>query len=131
MHKGSCLCGTIEYEVNGPLGPVIYCHCSRCRKANGTTFATNSPIATANFRVTKGEESLRAFSTPSGVHRVFCSNCGSPIISKRDAMPDVVRLRLGTLDTPLDAGPTAHIFAASKADWFDIRDGLPQFPEKQ
>lgn len=130
MQKGSCLCGAINYEVDGDLGPIIYCHCSRCRKANGTTFATNSPITAANFRITKGEESLRDFSTANGTHRMFCANCGSPIISKRDALPDVVRLRIGTLDTPPQAKPTAHFFVGSKAEWFDIHDGLPQFPER-
>jgi hypothetical protein len=45
-------------------------------------------------------------------------------------MPDVVRLRIGTLDTPFEARPTAHIFAASKAEWFDIHDDLPQFAER-
>jgi hypothetical protein len=130
MYKGSCLCGAIEYEVTGPLGPIIYCHCSRCRKVNGTAFATNTPIATKDFHITKGQDALRSYSTPEGVHRVFCSLCGSPIISKRDVMPDVVRLRIGTLDTPFEARPTAHIFAASKAEWFDIHDDLPQFAER-
>jgi hypothetical protein len=51
------------------------------------------------------------------------------IISRRDAMPDVVRLPLGTLDTPL-APPTAHYFVASKAEWYEIHDDLPQFAER-
>jgi hypothetical protein len=31
--RGSCLCGGIRYEVDGPLGMVVHCHCSMCRKA--------------------------------------------------------------------------------------------------
>jgi hypothetical protein len=60
---------------------------------------------------------------------MFCAHCGSPIISRRDSFPDVVRLRLGTLDTPVTA-PSAHIFVASKAAWWEIRDQLPQHPER-
>jgi hypothetical protein len=26
-------------------------------------------------------------------------------------------------------GPTAHIFTGSKANWFEITDRLPQYPE--
>jgi hypothetical protein len=130
MYKGSCLCGAIAYEITGEIGPIIYCHCTRCRKANGSAFATNAPVAAADFHITRGDESLRSFSTPSGVHRVFCSLCGSPIISKRDAAPDVVRVRIGTLDTLLDARPTSHIYARSKAEWFDIHDVLPQAAER-
>ena len=131
MHKGSCLCGTVKYEVRGEfVGPVIYCHCSLCRKATATAFATNAPVAASDFVVTEGESALKAFASSPGVQRLFCSNCGSPIISRRDAMPDVVRLRLGTLDTPLPAPPTAHYFVGSKAEWYEIHDELPQHVQR-
>lgn len=71
---------------------------------------------------------MKAFSV-NGVHRVFCRECGSPIISRRDAMPDFVRVRLGTVDSPLAQSPSAHIYVGSKADWFEIHDELPQHPE--
>ncbi len=127
MYKGSCLCGTVKYEIRGEIGAVILCHCSRCRKANGSAFASNAPLSAKDFVVVAGEGALKSFDSSPGVHRVFCGNCGSPIISRRDAMPYVVRLRLGTLDTPLEHGPTGHYYVASKADWFDIHDELPQF----
>ena len=47
MLKGSCLCGKVRYQVSGPLGPMIYCHCSQCRKASGSTFTTNASVAVA------------------------------------------------------------------------------------
>lgn len=28
--SGACLCGSVKYEVNGPLRGVIYCHCEQC-----------------------------------------------------------------------------------------------------
>ena len=130
MHKGSCLCGTVKYEVRGKLGGAIYCHCSLCRKATATAFATNAAVAASDFVVIEGESALKAYDSSPGVHRLFCSNCGSPIFSRRDAMPDVVRLRLGTLDTPLPAPPTAHYFVASKAEWHEIHDALPQFAQR-
>lgn len=126
-HRGSCLCGTVQYEVRGKIGAAIYCHCSICRKANATAFATNASVSAGDFVVVAGESTLKAFESSPGVHRVFCSHCGSPIFSRRDAMPDVVRLRVGTLDTPMPAPPTAHYFVASKAAWYEIHDDLPQF----
>ena len=130
MYKGSCLCGSVRYEVQGKLGTAVYCHCSRCRKASGSAFASNAVVDASAFKVVQGDESLKVFSTAEGVHRVFCSVCGSPIISRRDAFPGVLRLRLGTLDTPIEERPEAHIFVASKADWHDIHDSLPQHPER-
>ena len=126
MLSGSCLCGAVRYEVRGELGESIFCHCSRCRKASGSAFASNAAVSVQDFAFTQGEAKLNTFSTADGVHRLFCSQCGSPIITRRDAFPASVRLRLGTLDTPLATGPQMHIFVASKADWYTILDQLPQ-----
>jgi hypothetical protein len=38
------------------------------------------------------------------VHRIFCRNCGSPLVSRRPGPPEVIRVRIGTLDTYL--GPS-------------------------
>ncbi|MDD2816692.1 MAG: GFA family protein [Thiotrichaceae bacterium] len=129
-HYGSCLCSAVEYEVTGPLAPVILCHCSLCRKATGSAFAAISPIAAADFHITKGEEFLRSYSMEGGVQRIFCSQCGSPIISKRDSTPNIVRLRIGSLNTPLDVPISAHAFVGSKAAWYDINDEIPQYEER-
>jgi len=130
MNKGSCLCGAVEYEINGSLGPIVYCHCSRCRKANGSAFSAVSPVASADFHIVKGQESLRSYSNDAGVHRMFCGNCGSPIVSKRESMPELVRVRIGSLDTPLAAKVSSHIFFGSKAEWYEILDGMPQHDER-
>ena len=130
MHTGSCLCGNVKYEIRGEFQAAVYCHCSRCRKASGSAFASNAVVATKDFVVVAGKESLKTFSTPAGVHRQFCSNCGSPIISYRDSVPELVRVRMGTIDTPLARGAEAHIFVGSKAAWFEILDDLPQHVER-
>ena len=45
------------------------------------------------------------------------------------ASRDVLRIRLGSLDTPFGKQPRAHTFVSDKASWDPIADGLPQFPE--
>ena len=130
LHRGSCLCGGIRYEVAGELGPVTWCHCSRCRKGNGTAFLTVSSIDAAAFRIVQGADLVSEYETSPGVFRSFCKRCGSPLVGWRNTMPGVLRLRLGTLDTPYDGKPAQHIFTAYKADWFDIHDDAPQFAER-
>ena len=34
--RGSCICGEVAFEVEGPFDLFLNCHCSRCRKATGT-----------------------------------------------------------------------------------------------
>ena len=48
----------------------------------------------------------------------------------RPAQPDALRLRIGSLDTPIDSKPSIHIFTGSMAEWDEIRDDLPQYPER-
>ncbi|MFT5696287.1 MAG: hypothetical protein ACI9QQ_002267, partial [Myxococcota bacterium] len=42
MIRGSCLCGSVRYEISGKLSPIQYCHAQRCRKASGAAFATEA-----------------------------------------------------------------------------------------
>ncbi len=130
MHSGSCLCGGVRYEVRGELGSIVLCHCRKCRKATGSAFNAVAPVARKDLHLLAGQDALAEFESSPGVHRVFCGRCGSPLYSRRDAMPDMLRLRLGTLDTPVEGKPSRHIFTAHKAEWFDILDGAQQFPEQ-
>ena len=54
VYQGSCLCQGIRYEIKGDIGDIIQCHCQRCRKANGTAFATNAPVKSTDFKITQG-----------------------------------------------------------------------------
>ena len=129
-YTGSCLCGAVHYELNGAIGEIVQCHCSKCRKANGTAYATNAPIAKADFKLTAGEDVLKRYASSVGTQRYFCGNCGSPIISIKADTPDFYRLRIGTLDTKIAQSPVCHIFTASKAEWEQITDDLPQYTER-
>jgi hypothetical protein len=130
VHSGSCLCGAVRYEVNGEIDSLYLCHCQRCRKAHGSAFAAVAPVKATDFCLIAGKESLGDYFSPSGLHRMFCKECGSPLFSRRDSVPDLVRIRVGSLDTPFSTKPSTHIFVASKADWFDIHDNAPQFAER-
>jgi len=127
--KGSCLCGNIKYEYSGILGPVALCHCAQCRKSSGTGFAANSQVDKSCFNIVAGENFIKEFESSSGKYRAFCRNCGSPIYSRRDSIPDKIRIRLGTLDSEIDEKPSFHIFVSSKAHWDTISDDLPKYPE--
>lgn len=123
---GGCLCGAVRYELRGPLGPIVMCHCGQCRKAQGGAFAVNAPVAREDFRLLAGEAELKGYESSPGKWRSFCGRCGSPIHSRRDDRPEVLRLRLGSLDGTPPGRPAAHIHVASKAGWWRIDDALPR-----
>ena len=129
MHRGSCLCGSIRYEVAGELGDFGYCHCTSCRKASGSAHAANSPVARRSFRLIRGDDVIREYESSPGKFRSFCSKCGSPIFAYLARSSDVIRIRLGSLDTSFDGRPKAHTFLGDKAEWEPILDDLPRFEE--
>lgn len=129
MHQGSCLCGEVRYRLNAEITELACCHCQQCRKAQGTAFATNAPVDEAEFEFVSGKTVIREFESTPGKFRAFCGNCGSPIYSRRVDLPGILRIRIGGLDTPLAHRPDYHIFAAHKAEWYEICDARPQYPE--
>lgn len=129
MYLGSCLCGGIGYAIDGELGDFGYCHCRSCRKASGSAFGANASADRASFRLLHGGELLREFQSSPGKVRAFCGNCGSPLYAYLETKRDILRIRLGTLDTPFTKQPTAHAFVSDKAPWEPISDALPQFAE--
>ena len=127
MVAGSCLCGGVTFRLNGSIGPIVYCHCRQCQKAQGTAFATTAPVRAEYVEFLSGRELIREYESSPGKYRAFCSVCGSPIYSRRPADPGTYRIRLGTLDGDPARRPVAHVWTSSKASWFEITDALPQF----
>ena len=129
MITGQCLCGGIRFTVDGELAPIQICYCKQCQRAQGTALATNIPVAVSAFRLLQGERLIQSFESSPGKQRCFCGHCGSPLYSKRDSLPDVLRIRAGLLDGGLTTQPSAHFYTGDKPNWWTIRDDLPQYAE--
>ena len=125
-YTGSCLCGEVRFELTSELGPIEVCYCQMCRKASGGPLATNAPIAAAAFHLRAGSDLLAGYESSPGERRFFCTRCGSPIYSQRVDKPDVLRVRVGTINEPLNVRPAASYYTASKCNWWEIRDTLPR-----
>ena len=123
---GRCLCGAVRFAIRGQLGPVIYCHCSQCRRASGSAFAANAPVRARYLEFESGRDVLREYESSPGKFRAFCSRCGSPIYSRLASDPESFRIRLGTLDGDPGRRPLSHFWVGSKAVWHEITDALPQ-----
>ncbi len=127
MHKGSCLCGAIKFEIHGKIHDIVCCHCSLCRKAQGSAFATNANVDADAFRFVRGETEMTRYESAPGEYKCFCKHCGSPVMKVADNRPGIVRIRLGLIESDISERPGAHIFVGSKANWETICDDLPQY----
>ena len=121
--------GQLRYQIDGELGDFGHCHCRSCQKASGSAYAANAPADRAAFRLISGAGELREFESSPGKVRVFCGHCGAPLYAYLRASVDVLRIRLGTLDTPLARQPKAHTWVSQMASWEVIEPILPRYPE--
>ena len=127
MYTGGCLCNAVRFEIHGPIHNIVYCHCSQCRKAQGSAFAANGIVMSEDFLIVSGADSLAGYESSPGQTKFFCKICGSPIISRSERRPQQVRVRLGTIESDIAERPMAHIFVTSKANWEEIAGDLPQY----
>ena len=129
MLHGSCACGRVRYELDGELrGPLGHCHCWQCRKHSGASFGTTAAVMAEEFSVVAGEGLLSSWESSPGIDRCFASCCGSPLFKRIAALPQVMGLRLGSLDSDPGRMVEEHIFVDSKVPWVEICDALPQKP---
>ncbi|OED61042.1 aldehyde-activating protein [Vibrio tasmaniensis ZS-17] len=126
MYKGSCLCGSIQFELDGGVTDIIHCHCSLCRKASGSAYATNGFINAEDIKLTDKNNTLTFYESSEGKRKYFCKTCGSPIYSSNSQSLKRLRLRLGILDTEISERPISHNFVTSKANWDDLDVELPR-----
>src|SRR5687767_12229898 len=131
MNTGGCLCGAVRYEVSGPLTPVTYCHCSMCRRWHGHVGAYTAADRDC-FRLT-GSTALRWHASSAEAKRGFCAECGSSVLFD-DARFPKMGICAGTLDAPTGIREKAHIYTASKGDYYEITGDLiayEVFPGKE
>ena len=126
---GTCQCGQIHYRVSArPLFPVV-CHCLDCQKLSAGAFSLTMALPRSGFEILRGD--LKAWERPTASGNIavcyFCPGCGNRIYHENPKMPEVVRLKPGTLD---DAGvirPEAHVWTKRAQAWVDLPADMPCF----
>ncbi|SHG46920.1 Uncharacterized conserved protein [Kaistia soli DSM 19436] len=125
IHHGACLCGAIRYTVTGGLSPVVACHCTMCRRQTGHFFASTN--VDEDDLALDGVGHVRWFAASDVAERGFCGNCGSVLFWRRPGSSRIA-IAMGGFDKPTGTMVDRHIFVADKGDYYEIADGIQQFP---
>ena len=123
--QGSCECGAVEFDVSGPFGESIACHCASCRKTSGHFWVAFS-VDKSSLRLGSGD-ALSWYESADGVRRGFCAECGSSLFYEFTDHK-FVGVAGGSIDGPTGQKLSGHIFTDQMGDYYDLSDSLPKFP---
>jgi len=95
IHRGSCHCGAIRFEIDTDLRELTTCDCSICKRKN----ALMVKVHESNFRLLEGQEALRSyqFNTMTATH-YFCGTCGIYPFHRKRVTPDYYGVNVHCLD---------------------------------
>jgi hypothetical protein len=125
--KGECLCGAVAYKYEGPIGNLVHCHCSECRKWHGSPFRSRIVIESDGYEWTKGEEHLAKYKYSPTIIKTFCKICGSNLVTIYPKNEAKLGLPIAAVEGELGSYGEFHIFTGSKAKWYKITDDLAQY----
>jgi hypothetical protein len=128
---GGCLCGAVRYRISAAPLLARSCWCRTCQYL-GAGNATVNAMFRADALQVEGETRDYASAADSGnmIHRRFCPACGTPMFAAADVRPQLVIVRVGTLDDPAAVQPAMTIWTDSRPPWGCLDDALPGFPRQ-
>ena len=130
--SGSCLCGSVRFEVT--LTPIRfqYCHCASCRKATSSSHAANLFFALDRFRWVTGESLVERFidqTANPGYARWFCRKCGSAV-PRLNRTKHYYVVPAGLLDADPIVKPERSVYWDDRAPWLVNIDAIPKLSEE-
>lgn len=126
--SGQCACGQIQFIVQNEFEYAYYCHCSRCRARTGSVFAAIGGIPIEKLEVIAGHDHLLLEGECSDGYGARCGCCQSFLFSAVRGR-QYLHVSLGVVAGTPGRLPDHHVYVGSKAPWYRITDGLPQFEE--
>ena len=130
--RGHCLCGRVEYESSSDPMAFILCHCRDCQYASGGEPTAAVVVRSSSFKITKGEVKGYSSKAESGssVTRQFCPECGTPLFAFGERRPEIMAIKVGSLDDPSGLKPTAFIWTRSAQPWAHRDPSIPSLEEE-
>ncbi|MBI2894436.1 MAG: GFA family protein [Deltaproteobacteria bacterium] len=131
--EGRCLCGAVRFRLSPPTDFVAHCHCSSCRLSHGAAFVTWTSVPAERFAFETGEATVGWYRSSKWVAWGFCRTCGSSMLYRaleaghhESPKLDRIYVTAGSLVSPLDRAPAAHVSYEEHLPWVRVPDGLPK-----
>ena len=130
MPTGGCLCGAVRYRVDAEPMFQFACHCRACQHATGGSPTLGMIVPAATLTITQGAPKGYASRSESGseVERQFCADCGAPLFSKLQSQPQLMVVKVGSLDDPSAFKIGVDMWMSAAQSWHRPHDGAVSLP---
>jgi len=129
MIQGSCLCGSVNFQVDSEAKWVAHCHCTMCQRAHGAPFVTWVGVDDNKFKVIDDSNKLHWHESSQGAKRGFCSECGSTLFFYSNRWSGEMHITRANITSDFHPKPSLHAFYNTHVDWLQIDDDLKKIDE--
>ena len=107
MHKGSCHCGRVTFELRARLDAIIECNCSLCSRKGALWCATDD----AHLQIVTGEDDLVLYQFGTMIAKHYsCRHCGISTFSRPRIAPNAWVVNVRCLEGINISSLTTHAF---------------------
>ena len=109
---------------------MLNCHGQDCQRSSGAPFASGIVVAVLATEITGTPKThVVRGSTGGATARSFCADCGTPLFTRGEAVPEFMSIRFPTLDDPSGFKPMLDIWTSRSPTWVCLDPEIPHFPE--
>ncbi|WP_194722527.1 GFA family protein [Noviherbaspirillum malthae] len=126
-YPGGCACGAVRFQCSAAPLAMYNCHCRSCQLASGGACAPLLVVPGQALRIA-GHPKRHRPQRANGNHatRLFCPECGTPLLALPDNNPAVVLVHAAALDFPDGFKPVADIWTVDALPWAHMDRHIPK-----
>ncbi|KAG8998358.1 hypothetical protein FRB94_006931 [Tulasnella sp. JGI-2019a] len=123
--SGHCLCGATTFTIDSEPLFIGHDHCDDCQRQTGTSYSLVVIVPTDKLKIVgPTKDYIKKGDSGKDGHRIFCSECGSPIAHRPDSAPDITAVKGGVFEK----AQRAELAAKADTDVYG-RNKLPNVPK--
>ncbi|MDH3740498.1 MAG: GFA family protein [Hyphomicrobiales bacterium] len=123
MSQGSCLCGSVTWEITAEPFQAFNCHCTQCQKVHGAAFGTYYFVRPDHIRWTSATDTIIQYTSSERLTRQSCDVCGS-VVPYPSGEDSAWVAPAGCHDEGKKAD--CNIFVVDAAPWHEVTGDLPR-----
>jgi hypothetical protein len=125
---GGCLCGGVQYRIEGLCRDIINCHCENCRRTHGHV-AAYTAVDRADLALVDAQSLRWYHDAKPDTYRGFCNRCGASLFWEKRDERQRISVAAGSLDESAGLKTIGHVFVSEAGQYYSIDDGLPCYAE--